>query len=134
MFNWLYRKTQIYKDNPKWWLCNWQINWIFKRKWIRRVSYAKALHSTIMLEKHQSNRVLATYHCITHLNHKKSPVKMLHSKDSKPDINMIKNQWSFFIYFLFDFSESLWLNDVKSNNKYKYVITTVLLFLESSSM
>ena len=59
---------------------------------------------------------------------------MLHSKDSKPDINMIKNQWSFFIYFLFDFSESLWLNDVKSNNKYKYVITTVLLFLESSSM
>ena len=131
-------KHRYIKIYPKWWLCNWHINWIFKRKWIRKVSYAKALHSTIMLDKPQSNWVLATYHCITHLNHLKTPVKMLRSKDSKLDVNMSKNQWSFFIYFLFDFSESIWLNKCKGKqhiwicNDCSTFILRVFLYVKSN--
>ena len=63
---------------------------------------------------------------------------MLRSKDSKLDVNMSKNQWSFFIYFLFDFSESIWLNECKGKqqiwicNDCSTFILRVFLYVKSN--
>ena len=63
---------------------------------------------------------------------------MLRSKDSKLDVNMSKNQWSFFIYFLFDFSESIWLNECKGKqqiwicNDCRTFILRVFLYVKSN--